>query len=256
MIDASSHAAAVSAKSGRTPPGFIVEGSARFGDEQLFPKLRLEVKAGAWTSLLGPSGVGKTTLLRLVAGLDAACTFEGAIRVSDGRSLEQRVAYMGQSDLLAPWLDVLGNVTLGQKLRGDAPDVDRALTLIGRVGLSAHIYKRPHALSGGERQRAALARTLMEDRPVVLLDEPFSSLDANTRADMQELAGELLRGKTVLLVTHDPTDAVRLSHRIYLMGGRGLSEMSPPSSDPVRPFDDPDVLAAQADMLRRLRSDP
>jgi putative hydroxymethylpyrimidine transport system ATP-binding protein len=236
-------------------PAIVLAGEARLANATLFNAPRFELAAGAWTSLLGASGVGKTTLLRLIAGLDNAASFHGTIAASDGQPLEGRIAFMGQSDLLAPWLDVLGNVTLGARLRGRRPDLARAQDILARVGLSRHAHQRPHTLSGGERQRASLARTLMEERPVVLLDEPFSALDARTRADMQELAGELLQGRTVLLVTHDPGEAARLSHRAFLMSRQALVEMDLPPSPPVRPFDDLETMSAQATMLRRLRSD-
>jgi putative hydroxymethylpyrimidine transport system ATP-binding protein len=99
----------------------------------------------------------------------------------------------------------------------------------------------------------ALARTLMEDRPVILLDEPFSALDARTRAEMQELAAGLLAGRTVLLVTHDPGEAARLGHAILLMSPAGVVAAAPPQAPPVRPFDDPETLACQARLLAALR---
>lgn len=161
---------------------------------------------------------------------------------------------MAQADLLFPWLDVLGNVTLGARLRGAPPDFARARALIERVGLGARADRRPRTLSGGERQRAALARTLMEDRPVILLDEPFSALDARTRAEMQELAAELLAGRTVLLVTHDPAEAARLGDAILLMTPAGVTAAPVPSSPPVRPADDPATLAAQGRLLAMMRA--
>ena len=237
-------------------PAILVEGEARIDGALLFPPLRLELAAGEWTCLLGASGVGKTTLLRLVAGLETGAVFTGAITTSDGAPLAGRVAYIGQSDMLAPWLDVLGNVTLGPRLRGEAPDMALAEALLARVGLAGHARQRASTLSGGQRQRASLARTLLEDRPVVLLDEPFSALDARTRSEMQELAGDMLRGRTVLLVTHEPGEATRLGHRAVLMSHAGLTDLPLPEAAPVRAFDAPETLAAQGEMFRRLRSAP
>jgi putative hydroxymethylpyrimidine transport system ATP-binding protein len=234
-------------------PGIIVEGEARLEGAVLFPRLRLVLQAGQWTSLLGASGVGKTTLLRLIAGLDTGANFAGSVSASDGASLAGRIAFMGQSDLLAPWLDLLGNVTFGARLRGETPDRERARAVIASVGLGGLEARRPHTLSGGQRQRASLARTLMEDRPVLLLDEPFSALDARTRAEMQELAGEMLKGRTTLLVTHDPGEAARLSDHAFLLTPQGLAALALPTSLPVRAFDDAETLAAQAAMFRRLR---
>lgn len=235
------------------PPAITLDGQATIEGAPLFTDLRLDLPAGQWTGLLGASGIGKTTLLRLIAGLDTGAQFSGSISASDGAPLSSRIAFMGQSDLLAPWLDVLGNVTLGARLRSEWPDLERARSIIERVGLASQLHQRPHTLSGGERQRASLARTLMEDRPVVLLDEPFSALDARTRAEIQEIAGELLAGRTVLLVTHDPGEAARLSHSAYLMSGQGLHRLDLPKTPPVRAVDDPETMAAQARMYRNLR---
>lgn len=235
-------------------PGVHLEGTARIADRTLFGPLKIELPPAAWTCLLGASGVGKSTVLRLLADLPTGVAFDGRIAASDGRPLAGRVAYMAQSDLLLPWRDLLGNVALGASLRGEAPDFDRARALIARVGLADRLSSRPSALSGGERQRAALARTLMEDRPVVLLDEPFSALDARTRAEMQELAAELLAGRTVLLVTHDPAEAARLGQSILLMTPSGVLLAEAPAGDPARPWDAPETLAAQARLLALLRA--
>jgi putative hydroxymethylpyrimidine transport system ATP-binding protein len=237
-------------------PAIVLRGRADIAGAPLFPELRLELPAGCWTGLLGASGVGKSTILRLIAGLDTGARFSGTIAANDGMPLAGRIAFMGQSDLLAPWLDVLGNVSLGPMLRGETPDLARAYAIIDQVGLKPHVRQRPHTLSGGQRQRAALARTLFEDRPVVLLDEPFSALDARTRAEMQEIAGRLLAGRTVLLVTHDPGEAARLSHHAWLMGGSGLQALEVPATPVVRPVDDAATMAAQAAMYRKLRGLP
>ncbi|WP_068115675.1 ABC transporter ATP-binding protein [Tropicimonas marinistellae] len=235
-------------------PSICLTGTAHFGAHQLFPPVQLEIDAGTWSCLLGPSGCGKTTILRLIAGLETGVDFQGQIRAGDGQPIPGRVAYMAQTDLLLPWLDVLGNVTLGARLRGAPADTAAAKDLIARLGLGPHVHKRPSQLSGGQRQRVALARTLMEDRPVVLLDEPFSALDARRRADMQELAAETLTGRTVLLVTHDPGEAARLGDRVFLMDERGMVEAVPPAVSAIRGADDPDTLAFQGRLLAALRA--
>jgi len=215
-------------------------GSLETGDNHwLFRNVALELCPGGWTCLLGSSGVGKTTVLRLLAGLETHGTFSGTLQSSD-------CSYMAQQDLLMPWLDVLGNVALGARLRGEVIDTERAFALIERVGLTEHTKKYPRQLSGGMRQRAALARTLMEDQDLVLLDEPFSALDAKKRADMQELAHELLSGKTVMLVTHDPAEAARLGDKNCIMDDAGIREM------PAKKMGD--ILAAEASETLKLQS--
>jgi putative hydroxymethylpyrimidine transport system ATP-binding protein len=237
-----------------TPPALLIDGTARIGGAPLFGPVRLKAAAGRITCLLGPSGVGKTTLLGLVAGTDEVTRFEGHIKASDDTPLAGRVALMAQGADLLPWLDVTANITLGARLRGTRPDAARARDILARTGLTAHARKRPHALSGGQRQRVALARTLMEDRPVVLLDEPFSALDAGTRAQMQELGAQHLSGRTVLMVTHDPGEAARMGHAIHILGADGIETVAPPAAPVPRPVDDPETLAVQGRLLARLRA--
>ena len=223
-----------------------------YGGAVLFDALDFDLPAGRTTCLLGPSGVGKTSLLRLVAGLEGG----GIATCSDGQPLAGRYAWMAQQDLLLPWLTVLDNLTLGARLRGEEPDRDRAESMLATVGLQGRGDDRPAALSGGMRQRAALARTLIEDRPVVLMDEPFSALDAITRHRLQDAAAELLADRTVMLVTHDPLEALRLGHRIHVMAGRParLDEALEPVGAPPRDPRDPEVLKLQAELLTRLVS--
>jgi putative hydroxymethylpyrimidine transport system ATP-binding protein len=235
-----------------SPPALHLSGSATIGGVALFGPLQLEVPAGQWTCLLGASGVGKSTLLRLLAGLALGVRFDGTYGASDGVALPGRVALMAQSDLLLPWLECLGNVTLGARLRGQVPDLARAKALLAQVGLAEHLRRRPAQLSGGQRQRVALARTLMEDCPVILLDEPFSALDARTRAQMQELAARLLAGRTVLMVTHDPAEAARLGDQVLLMTAQGLAQVEVPAAPPPRAVDDGATLALQGRLLRAL----
>ncbi len=235
-------------------PQLRIRGGFRHGDVILFEGLDLVLEAGQWTCLLGPSGVGKSTLLRLVAGLNTGGEFDGSIESTNSRPLREQVAYMAQSDLLLPWLNVRANVMLGSTLRGEVRMLERADQLIDEVGLGMHAQKRPHELSGGMRQRAALARTLMEDKPLLLLDEPFSALDARTRSEMQELAFEVLMDRTVMLVTHDPSEAARIAHRVYLLTETGLHQPGFTGRPPIRAVDDPEALDIQSRLFSALRS--
>jgi putative hydroxymethylpyrimidine transport system ATP-binding protein len=221
----------------------------------LFDGLDCTLAAGRWTCLLGPSGVGKSSLLRLIAGLAAGAT--GTVESSDGAPLAGRVALMGQQDLLLPWLSALDNTLLGFRLRAAPAPRAEALALLDRLGLGAATHLRPAALSGGMRQRVALARTLMEDRAVVLMDEPFSGLDAITRLRLQTLAAAELRGRTVLLVTHDPLEALRLGHRVFVMTGRPARLSTPlePGGEPPRDPTDPELLRRQGELLDRLAAE-
>lgn len=235
-------------------PGLDIRASAHIGGVQIVAPLDLRIAGGAWTCLLGASGVGKSTLLRLIAGVAEGVTLTGRIAASDGAPLRNRIAMMAQSDLLMPWLSITQNVTLGARLRGTAPDLARAAALLEQVGLADHADKRPGALSGGQRQRAALARTLMEDRPLVLLDEPFSALDARTRAQVQDLTADLLRGRTVLMVTHDPAEAARLADHITILTEDGHGDWPAPPGAAPRAVDDPAMLHTTGALLARLRA--
>lgn len=224
-------------------------------DLSLFENLSFRLEGGRWTCLLGPSGVGKTSLLRLIAGLAPGAL----VAADDGQALAGRVALMAQQDLLLPWLPAVENVILGFRLRGAGAAERRrlrrqAVSLLARVGLADRAQALPAELSGGMRQRVALARTLMEDRPIVLMDEPFSALDAITRHRLQDLAAELLAGRTVLLVTHNPLEALRLGHRVFVLAGRPAQPRGPilPRGSVPRDPADPVLLAQQAELLREL----
>ncbi|GAB5390433.1 MAG: ABC transporter ATP-binding protein [Alphaproteobacteria bacterium] len=235
-------------------PALYMQGRATIGESLIFDTLDLQVAPGQWTCLLGSSGVGKSTVLKLFAGLADHVEFSGRYGANTG-PLDGQVALMAQSDLLLPWLTVAQNVALGARLRAEAPDTGRIMDVLSRVGLADKAKAKPDALSGGQRQRVALARTLMEDRPVVLLDEPFSALDAKNRALMQELAAELLHQRTVLLVTHDPAEAARLGHQICVMTTAGLHNVLPPEGTVPRAIDSTSVLKVQADLLAELRKE-
>jgi putative hydroxymethylpyrimidine transport system ATP-binding protein len=239
-----------------TAPEIFIE-HLTFGhaDQPLFKDFTFTVAAGQWTCLLGPSGCGKSTLLRLISG---SLTQGVAGRIQFAGQLRRRgqVAWMAQKDLLLPWLSVLENVLLGARLRGtlSAGRRQRALKLLEGVGLGDHSQAFPDSLSGGMRQRAALLRTLMEERPVILMDEPFSALDALTRLKLQNLAAGLVRGATVLLVTHDPWEALRIGHRIYIMKERPvrLSRVFQPPGAPPRTPDREEIASMYAQLLDHL----
>lgn len=221
-------------------------------DRVLVRGVDLRCIAQGWTVLLGPSGIGKSSLARLLAELPCPARLTGGITTSDGAPLAGRVTLMAQTDQLLPWASVLHNICLGARLRGARPDRARALALLDRVGLASMADRRPATLSGGQRQRVALARTLMEDRAVVVLDEPFSALDAATRAAMQDLACDVLQGRSVILITHDPLEAARLADACYLVGSSGATRLQLPAGPPPRAVSDAATLAAQGDMYRHL----
>jgi len=241
---------------GSSPIGVHLSNAhVRWGAEVLFDGLNITLATGQWTCLLGPSGVGKSMLLRLILGLSAAKPgISGVVECSDGAALPGRVSYMAQRDLLMPWLSVIQNVCIGSRFRGEQQNFEAAHAHLKAVGLSDSVDAMPATLSGGMRQRAALARTLMEDHPVVLMDEPFSALDAITRVRLQDMAAEALKGRTVLLVTHDPLEALRLGHSIHVMSGRPARVDEPLvlSSDVPRHVDDGEILALQGELLHRL----
>ena len=233
------------------PPGIRVDNlTLRFDAHTIFEDLSFEIRGGEFVALLGSSGVGKSSLLKIIGGLAKATS--GSVIGSDGLPVENRIAYMGQQDLLLPWLNVFENVTLGARLRREKVDKAWAEHLLERVGLPTRHKTLPAALSGGMRQRAAIARTLYERRPIVLMDEPFSALDAITRSMVQDLAAELLEGRTVLLITHDPMEACRLGHHLMVLSGHPAKLGTPitVAGKPPRSPDDPDLQKSQGELLR------
>ncbi|MGB0226219.1 MAG: ATP-binding cassette domain-containing protein [Litorivicinaceae bacterium] len=168
------------------------------GDEPL-ATISWQVERGDQIALLGRSGTGKSTLL--------AAIIEGSPAIIKE---SERIAYLSQQPALLPWATVIENVLLGFKLRGDTQSSDtteKALNLLGQVELGTHAHRQVALLSGGQKARVALARVLLEQSDLVLLDEPFAGLDRSTRIQMAALCQTLLASKTVILVTHDPRDA-------------------------------------------------
>jgi len=184
----------------------------------------LTISQGRFVSLIGPSGCGKSTIFNIVAGLLEPTAGRVLIDGVDATGMIGRVGYMLQKDLLLPWRTVLDNVILGMEIQGVPLRAarERALPLLRRYGLSGFEFLYPRALSGGMRQRAALLRTLLFDTDVILLDEPFGALDAQTKSQMQEWLLQLWSdfGKTVVFVTHDIEEAIYLSDEVHVMATR------------------------------------
>ncbi|MFK8079425.1 MAG: ABC transporter ATP-binding protein [Granulosicoccus sp.] len=199
-------------------PGIKVDAvSLQLQSHQVFDSLSLDFAGGQCHCVLGRSGVGKSSLLNILSG--SIIPQRGSVSSSNGGSLHNQVAHMFQEDGLLPWLPVLDNVQLGLRLRGESSgeNDERAMELLSAVGLVDWASHYPCSLSGGMRQRVALARTLMERRPIILMDEPFSRLDAITRDELQVLSCQLLKGCTVVLVTHDPSEALRVGHTVTVL---------------------------------------
>ena len=235
----------------------ITDLTLRFGsDAPLFKNLNLDIVAGQTTCILGPSGCGKSTLLRLISGA-SGFNIKGEVNFNPPES--SRVAWMGQDDLLLPWLNLRDNVLLGAKLRGELTESLRrqASELIVRGRLAGFEESLPTLLSGGMRQRGALLRTLMEGRSVLLMDEPFSALDALTRIRLQDLSAELTRGTTTLLVTHDAAEALRMAHRIIILGGTPVEVKTTIDfkTKPPRSPDSEEVLEHYGNLLGLLLED-
>ena len=233
-----------------------VQLSLKYTEDSLFDDFSLNLDSGRLICLLGKSGSGKSTLLRFIAGLISPKIAQGEVVASDNKPLNERIAWMAQQDLLLPWFKVIDNVLIGSLLRGENQEgkADKALKLLEDLELENVDQHYPHELSGGMRQRVALARTLIEDRPVNLLDEPFSGLDASTRYQLQDLTCTMLSNRTTLLVTHDPLEAVRMADLIYVLSGRPakVSEPIKPPGLPPRQLSDSDVNTAYAELMHKL----
>jgi len=215
-----------------------------FGAHPVLAGLDLEVPAGSLTAILGPSGSGKTTLLRLLAGFehaDAGTIGIGGILV-DGPGAylppeRRRIGYVPQEGSLFPHLTVAGNVGFGLPARQRRGGQVEAL--LETVGLAGFGRRYPHQLSGGQQQRVALARALAIEPAVVLLDEPFASLDAHLRASVRADVQEIFRraGTTAVLVTHDQDEALSVADRVAALRDGGIAQCAPPEDLYSRPAD-------------------
>ncbi|AWN31103.1 sulfonate ABC transporter ATP-binding protein [Streptomyces sp. NEAU-S7GS2] len=231
---------------GSAPSGAAVQvaGLVRaFGDRAVIDDLQLTVQPGEFVALLGRSGCGKSTLLRVLAGLDRE--IEGEVLVP------RRKAVAFQAPRLMPWKRVWRNVLLGLPGR---PERESAVTALDEVGLGHRADAWPKTLSGGEAQRASLARALVREPDLLLLDEPFGALDALTRIKAQRLVAELWRerGCAVLLVTHDVEEALLLADRALVMEGGRIAYETTVDLPRPRDISDPRFGALRARLLDRL----
>jgi NitT/TauT family transport system ATP-binding protein len=197
---------------------------SREGETEALRSVSLQVKRGEFVAIIGQSGCGKSTLLSLISGILKPT--DGAVLV-DGRPVtgpNPRVGYMLQQDYLFEWRTILENTVLGAEIQGAdmAQARERARQLLTRYGLGQFLHHLPRQLSGGMRQRVALARTLCTEPDIVLLDEPFSALDSQTRLALADEITEILRRerKTAILVTHDIAEAISMSERVIVLSRR------------------------------------
>ena len=198
--------------------------NVRFGSVVALSDVNLEISDGEFVCILGASGCGKSTLFNVVSGLLKATSGRIVLAGQDVSNRPGQVGYMLQKDLMLPWRTVLGNITLAASLTRGATARDRseAAELATRYGLGDFLNHYPHALSGGMRQRVAMMRTIAAGRQVMLLDEPFGALDAQTRLGMQQWLLQLWRDlrRTILFVTHDVDEAIYLADRVVVMTPR------------------------------------
>ncbi len=242
--------------------------SIRLGGDTIFQDLTFAVAAGEFLCILGPSGCGKSTSLRLMG--DLLPVEQGRVSVEGKPPAEgwRALAYVFQSPRLVPWRTAIGNVVLGMELRYDrvpkAEMRERAARLLDLVGLARDGHKYPGMLSGGERQRVAIARALAVEPTIILMDEPLSALDLNTRKRLRtELVGIWQKtGKTVLFVTHDIEEALVLADRILLLSNKPTHVLEEIRLDAPRPRDvgtNPALQAHRArlhDLFQQLEADP
>ncbi|MAW52617.1 MAG: ABC transporter ATP-binding protein [Geminicoccus sp.] len=212
-----------------------------FGEEALFDGLRFEVPAGQVVALIGPSGVGKSTLLRMIGGIDP--DYEGDILIDDLVPADAEVpGFVFQDPRLLPWETALGNLLA---VKPDLAD-DEGRQLLVNVGLDAAENLRPGELSGGMQRRVALARALAVSSRLLLLDEPFVSIDRKLARELQALVASVVDrlGLTVLLVTHDPYDAAVLADRVITLRGRPVRVVDDMALDTPRAARNADHVAA------------
>jgi NitT/TauT family transport system ATP-binding protein len=194
------------------------------GEIQAIREVSLEIRDGEFLSIVGPSGCGKSTLLSLIGGMLRPSAGRITIDGQEIKGPDRRVAWMPQRDHLFPWRTILGNVVIGIEVKRRLTPEDRrkALALLEKYGLGEFVNRYPNQLSGGMRQRAALLRTLAAEPQILLLDEPFSALDYQTRLTVADEVRMIIQReqKTSILVTHDISEGIAMSDRIAVLSKR------------------------------------
>lgn len=233
------------------------------GEDLLFAGLDFYIKPGEFVSIVGSSGSGKSTLFKLTVGLEQPK--EGTIKLSGQPSNDRlgRVGYMPQQDLLLPWRSILDNAALPLEIKGISKREAQkeVIPLLNEFGLKGVESKYPADLSGGMRQRVSFLRAVLSGSPILLLDEPFSALDAITKVSMQEwlLHQWERRGSTVVFITHDVEEALFLSDRVYVLTDspvKQLKEVKVPLARP-RKFEDiysPALVEVKKNLMKELRA--
>ncbi len=214
------------------------------GADFLYQNFSLSIPKNRWLAILGPSGIGKSTLLHAIS------------KQFHTKYAEVSISLLPQNITLLPWMCNLDNVLLGDLLRGkvSASCQIKARNLLEKVDLNGISHAKPKQLSGGERQRVIIARTMYEDSDIVLMDEPFSGLDAITTQEVQNYARQHFTGKTVVLVTHDPLEALRLCDQIIVLHGKPVSyhESLSLRSDAPRDIENNEVMQCYPILMQQL----
>ncbi|MEG7965375.1 ABC transporter ATP-binding protein [Bacillus sp. HNR-4] len=232
--------------------------SFHYDEKPIINELNASIQDKEFVSIIGPSGCGKSTLFRLITGLEEAST--GQIELTETKS--HPVGYMPQKDMLLPWRTIIENAALPLECQGVQKKEAqiKAKELLQKFGLQGYETKYPKDLSGGMRQRVSFIRTLLTGGEILLLDEPFSALDALTKASLQEWLFEQWKewGKTILFITHDVEEALFLSNRILVVENQPITTLT----ERIVPLDrnrtrkdlyKPEVLALKDELLSMLQ---
>lgn len=236
--------------------------SFQYNDISILDSINLSVEAGEFVSIIGASGSGKTTLFRLITGLEQQT--EGSIWINSEKLANRlgAVGYMPQQDLLMPWRTVRENATLPIEVKGmnKREHVKKVNMLLEEFGLSGYENSYPNALSGGMKQRVSFLRAVLSGSNVLLLDEPFSALDAITKLTMQEwlLQQWEKRKQTILFITHDVNEALFLSDRVFILTDKPVKKLEEIIVPLIRPrrfndLDNPEVIQLKGHLLDQLR---